>query len=229
MFLSFRHLLGWIISAFYSRQDLILENLALREQLLALHAKRPRHRLSASQKMFWVLLQRLCGQDGKLCLSWSHHKPWCSGIAAVFASTGSGSPEPGRSVDASPSAKSFGRASSAWVRKTQPGEHRGFMVNYLNSASMYPNPPSRVGCGGHPEALILASAGLAFFATTARQLRPWTSLPFRRSPSASCIVSSSSVNPVIPYSAETGLATNQSANRAIRLDSAAGSDPRRIS
>jgi len=59
MFLSFRHLLGWIISAFYSRQDLILENLALREQLLALHAKRPRHRLSASQKMFWVLLQRL--------------------------------------------------------------------------------------------------------------------------------------------------------------------------
>src|SRR5215472_13270103 len=59
MFLSFRHLLGWIISAFYSRQDLILENLALREQLLALHAKRPRHRSSARQKMFWVLLQRL--------------------------------------------------------------------------------------------------------------------------------------------------------------------------
>ena len=59
MFSSFRHLLGWIISAFYSRQDLILENLALRGQLLALHAKRPRHRLSASQKMFWVLLQRL--------------------------------------------------------------------------------------------------------------------------------------------------------------------------
>src|SRR5215831_13397892 len=59
MFSSFRHLLGWIISAFYSRQDLILENLALRGQLLALHAKRPRHRLSARQKMFWVLLQRL--------------------------------------------------------------------------------------------------------------------------------------------------------------------------
>src|SRR5215470_20111359 len=59
MFSSFRHLLGWIISAFYSRQDLILENLALRGQLLALHAKQPRHRLSARQKMFWVLLQRL--------------------------------------------------------------------------------------------------------------------------------------------------------------------------
>src|SRR5262249_27396900 len=78
------------------------------------------------------------------------------------------------------------------VAETQPGEHRGFMVNYLNSASKYPSPPSRVGCGGHPEALILASAGLAFFATTVTQLRPWTSLPFRRSPSGSCIVSSSS-------------------------------------
>src|SRR5262249_47129175 len=52
------------------------------------------------------------GQDGKLRLSWSPHKPWCSGIAPVSASTGSGSPEPGRSVDASPSAKSFGRSSS---------------------------------------------------------------------------------------------------------------------
>src|SRR5215472_14969086 len=92
MFSSFRHLLGWIISAFYSRQDLILENLVLREQLLALHAKRPRHRLSASQKMFWVLLQRLwSGWKAPLVLV-SHHKPWCSGIAAVSASTGSGVP-----------------------------------------------------------------------------------------------------------------------------------------
>jgi hypothetical protein len=31
MFSSLRHLVGWIINAFYSRQDLILENLALRQ------------------------------------------------------------------------------------------------------------------------------------------------------------------------------------------------------
>jgi hypothetical protein len=42
MFPTLRHLMGWMISAFCSRQDLILENLALRQQLLALHAKRPR-------------------------------------------------------------------------------------------------------------------------------------------------------------------------------------------
>jgi hypothetical protein len=45
-------------SAFGSRKDLVLENLALRQQLLALHRKRPRRRLSARQKLFWVLLQR---------------------------------------------------------------------------------------------------------------------------------------------------------------------------
>jgi len=54
----FRHLLGWLCSAFGSRKDLVLENLALRQQLLALHSKRPHRRLSARQKLFWVLLRR---------------------------------------------------------------------------------------------------------------------------------------------------------------------------
>ena len=54
-----RHLLGWIVSAFGSREGLILENLALRQQLLALHAKRPRRRLTALHKLFWVVLRRL--------------------------------------------------------------------------------------------------------------------------------------------------------------------------
>jgi hypothetical protein len=38
MFASLRHLIGWVIHAFHSRQDLMLENLVLRQQLLALHA-----------------------------------------------------------------------------------------------------------------------------------------------------------------------------------------------
>jgi hypothetical protein len=64
----FRHLLGWLCSAFGSRKDLVLENLALRQQLLALHSKRPHRRLSARQKLFWVFLQRF----------WSGwQKPWC--------------------------------------------------------------------------------------------------------------------------------------------------------
>jgi putative transposase len=54
-----RHLIGWVISAFRSREDLILENLALRQQLLALRARRPRRRVSALQKLFWLVLRRL--------------------------------------------------------------------------------------------------------------------------------------------------------------------------
>jgi putative transposase len=59
MFSSLRHLVGWIFSAFGSRKDLLLENLALRQQWLALHTKRPRRRLSARHKLFWVLLRKL--------------------------------------------------------------------------------------------------------------------------------------------------------------------------
>jgi hypothetical protein len=56
---SLRHLLGWAVSAFSSRENLILENLALRQQILGLHAKRPRRRLRALHKLFWVVLRRL--------------------------------------------------------------------------------------------------------------------------------------------------------------------------
>lgn len=57
MIASLRHFLGWMVSAFRSREDLVLENLALRQQLLALHAQRPRRRLTALQKLFWVALR----------------------------------------------------------------------------------------------------------------------------------------------------------------------------
>src|SRR6516225_7722927 len=57
MIVSLRHFLGWIVSSFRSREDLALENLALRRQLLALHAQRPRTRLTAVHKLFWVALR----------------------------------------------------------------------------------------------------------------------------------------------------------------------------
>jgi hypothetical protein len=57
MIVFLRHFLGWMVSAFRSREDLVLENLALRQQLLALHAQRPRPRLTALHKLFWVALR----------------------------------------------------------------------------------------------------------------------------------------------------------------------------
>ena len=59
MIVSLRHFLGWLVSTFRSREDLILENLALRRQLLALHAQQPRRRLTALHKLFWVALRTL--------------------------------------------------------------------------------------------------------------------------------------------------------------------------
>jgi|ERR1035437_3751394 hypothetical protein len=58
MFARLRYLLGWILSVFRCREDLVLENVALRQQLQALHAKRPRPRLSVLDKLFWVALHR---------------------------------------------------------------------------------------------------------------------------------------------------------------------------
>src|SRR6516162_10221531 len=54
-----RHLIGWIICLLRSREFLLLENLALRQQLLALHSQRPRRRLSTPHKLFWIVLRRL--------------------------------------------------------------------------------------------------------------------------------------------------------------------------
>ena len=57
MIVSLRHFLGWLVSTFRSREDLVLVNLALRRQLLALHAQQPRRRLTALHKLFWVALR----------------------------------------------------------------------------------------------------------------------------------------------------------------------------
>lgn len=59
MMMFLRTFLGWISSAVNSRQDLILENLALRQQLIALYSQRPRRRLFALEKLVWVLLSSL--------------------------------------------------------------------------------------------------------------------------------------------------------------------------
>jgi hypothetical protein len=69
MILRLRHFLGWVVSAFHSRADLILENMALRQQLLALRTKRPRRRLSSIHKLFWITLRKLwSGWKGPLIL-----------------------------------------------------------------------------------------------------------------------------------------------------------------
>ena len=55
---TFRLLLGTILRLFCARRSLLLENLALRQQLAALKRRRPRPRLAVFDKVFWVLARR---------------------------------------------------------------------------------------------------------------------------------------------------------------------------
>jgi hypothetical protein len=53
-------LVGAILRLFRSRRGLLLENLALRQQLAALKRRHPRPRLAAFNRLFWVLAQKFC-------------------------------------------------------------------------------------------------------------------------------------------------------------------------
>src|SRR5947209_4935145 len=50
--------LGAILRRFRTRPNLLLENLALRQQLAALERRHPRPRLTAFDRLFWVLARR---------------------------------------------------------------------------------------------------------------------------------------------------------------------------
>jgi hypothetical protein len=54
-----RSLVVFFIRIFSSRRDLLLENLALRQQLVVLKQRYPRPQVSSSGKFFWVILRQL--------------------------------------------------------------------------------------------------------------------------------------------------------------------------
>lgn len=54
-----RLLLGLFRRSFHSRRDLLLENLALRQQLLCLQRRKPRTRLLRLDRLFWVAVSRV--------------------------------------------------------------------------------------------------------------------------------------------------------------------------
>ena len=60
MFSILRLWMGALIRLFRSRQSLLIENLALRQQLSVFKRQRRRPRLTGTDKLFWVLLHRFC-------------------------------------------------------------------------------------------------------------------------------------------------------------------------
>src|SRR5665213_3756874 len=59
MFGFFRLWFGVLVRFFHSRQILLLENLALRQQLTVLKRRHPRPKLSPFDRLFWVFACRL--------------------------------------------------------------------------------------------------------------------------------------------------------------------------
>ena len=102
MIVWLRHLLGWVVSVVRSREDLILENLALRQQLLALHARRPRRRLSAMQKFVLAHVEKTLGRMAEASASGYAENGGLNGIGLAFGCIGSGSQEPDPWVDGRP-------------------------------------------------------------------------------------------------------------------------------
>src|SRR6202040_4268904 len=55
---TFILLAGAILRLFHCRRRLLLENLALRQQLAVLKRRHPRPRLAAFDKLFWIFVRR---------------------------------------------------------------------------------------------------------------------------------------------------------------------------
>jgi hypothetical protein len=74
---------------FRSRRDLVLENLALRQQLSVLERRHPRPRIAAADKLFSVMLRRLW-LDGEARRSSSNPRPLSAGIGRGSSCIGRG-------------------------------------------------------------------------------------------------------------------------------------------
>src|SRR5574337_241676 len=74
MFRAIVLLLGSVLRCFRSRRSLLLENLALRQQLTVLKRKHPRTQLGLLDKLFWVLAHKF----------WSG---WCQALILVSPET----------------------------------------------------------------------------------------------------------------------------------------------
>ena len=132
MFDLFRLWCGAIIRTFRSRSGLMLENLALRQQLAVLKRKHPRPRLGPLDKLFWVVWHSDSGPDGR-----KHSFSFCQKRSP--AGTGLDSDAIGRccakreneSALADESANRSVSLSSKWSWRIQVGVRPAFTANSL--------------------------------------------------------------------------------------------------
>src|SRR5450756_3075395 len=121
MVLLLRHLLGWVVAAFRSREDLILETLPCVSNCWL---STPNN-LGADSLLYTSCSGSDCedsGRNGRSLSSWLHPEPLSAGMAPAFGCIGNGSPELDRPEAEKLSAKRFMRWFSRWSLRIQPGE-----------------------------------------------------------------------------------------------------------
>jgi hypothetical protein len=106
MIVWLRHFLGWLRDVFSTLEDLILENLSLRQQVLALHAQRSRRQLTMSHKLFGFALRKFWGRWKPPHPGHTQNSLW-AGIGLAFGGIGSGFRDPEVPGDESALARKF--------------------------------------------------------------------------------------------------------------------------
>src|SRR5207248_11518396 len=111
---------GMLVRFFRERRTLLLENLALRQQLVALKRQHPRPSLGLFDKLFWVIARWVWS-------AWKHSlilvTPETSsvGTGLVFESTRGCSPEYAGRSEEDRRRMRFGKRSFGLSLRTQPG------------------------------------------------------------------------------------------------------------
>ena len=188
--------LGTLVRLLRARRSLLLENLALRQQLAVLKRRHPRPRLDLLDKLFWVAARRFWSgwQQSLIVVTPETVVRWHRAGFGLYWKLISKARRPvGRRQTSKEIQELIFRMvveNSTWGAPRIHGEllMLGFAVSERTVSRWMKRAPREIRS--------LPGAGLPFSVITVKRLPRWTSSLFRRSPSARSIVFSSSVTTV---------------------------------
>ena len=129
--------------ALRGHRELVLENLALRQQLTATRRTTNRPHLATCDRLLWDRIgPNLAELAHGVGARAAGHRP-CGGIGTGSAADGPDVRNPDRTA-VHPSISRFVSSSERWRRRTRCGEHLGFMASCVHSVSTSQNARCRV-------------------------------------------------------------------------------------
>ena len=123
-------------------RELVLENLALRQQLMAMKRANSRPRLQARDQLFWIALRRIW-TNWRMAVVLCDQRPSWAGIARGSAGDGPYAQHLERTA-VRPSLERSAPSSVRWPPRIRCGERPGYTASCVPSVSTCPNAPCRV-------------------------------------------------------------------------------------